>query len=395
MEVFEPSSLAGVKLKNRIFRSATHEGVGQSRGFRLDELKDRYVRLAQGGVGAIITGYTGVCRSGKAWPNMLMIDDDDAIPDFSQITAALKPYGTPLFLQLAHGGGRTDPTVTGSPTKAPSKHHYKGAVSPAAQLTETDIRAIILNFAQAVDRARRSGFDGVQLHAAHGYLLSAFLSPRLNTRSDRWGGSTENRFRMIREIITLARETVGSYPIMVKFSAYDFERNGLRLEEAVRLATLFQEASFDAIEISCGNEDWFSAIRTPQIPVDAILAFEPTLKEASWLKRRLASLLIPHLFKTHRETENYNIEAAAIIKAHIDIPVIVVGGIRNLSTISDIIGRQKADYVSLCRPFILEPDLVDKLKTGRQEASRCLNCNYCLLGVTANPLRCYYGRIPE
>lgn len=394
MEVFEETSLAGVRLKNRIFRSATHEAVGEGRGFRRDELKSRYIQLAKGGVGAIITGYAGVCQAGKTWPNMMMIDDDEVIADFQNVTAAVKPYGTPLFLQLAHGGGKTDPAVTGSQALAPSRHHYKGVGSAAGELTEDDITAIIANFAKAIGRARQSGFDGVQLHAAHGYLLSEFLSPRLNQRQDRWGGSTENRFRIIRQIITLARENVGTYPILVKFSAYDLEKNGLRLEEATSLARLFQEASFDAIEVSCGNENWFSVVRTPRIPVDAILAFEPTLKEASWLKRRIASLVIPHLFEVPRDIENYNIAAAEKIRASVDIPVIVVGGIRKLSAISDVIRQGKADYVSMCRPFIIEPDLIDKLRSGRQEASRCLNCDYCLIGVGNNPLRCYYGKIP-
>lgn len=393
MDIFEEVTLGGLTLKNRIIRSATHEGIGDTRGFPKDELKDRYVRLAKGGVGAIITGYAGVCLSGKAWPNMLMIDDDECIPAYRSVTDAVKPYGTPLILQLAHGGGRTNPAVTGSETTAPSGRRYKGVNSAARELTEDEIEAIIQSFVHGINRAKQSGFDGVQIHAAHGYLLSEFLSPGLNSRKDQWGGTIENRCRIVKEIIARARESVGKYPIWIKFSAYDLEKNGIRLDEAISFARLFQEASFDAIEVSCGNEEWFAAMRSSRIPVEALLALEPTLNKASWLRKKVAAFLIPKMFKTYDEIENYNVAAAEKIKAVVDIPVIVVGGIRKLSAITEVIGQEKADCVSMCRPFIIEPDIVAKMKIGQQEESRCINCNYCLMGVGNNPLRCYYGKI--
>lgn len=392
MEIFAEVLIGGVKLKNRIIRSATHEGLGDTSGFPQPELKDRYVSMAKGGVGAIITGFAGVDISGKAWPNMLMINDDEIIPAYKNITAAVKPYGTPLILQIAHGGGRTNPAVTGSEPKAPTGRRYKGVNYTARELTSDDIETIIRDFVSGINRAKESGFDGVQIHAAHGYLLSEFLSPALNRRRDQWGGTLENRFRIIREIITRARENVGNFPIWIKFSSYDFENDGMRLEEGVRLALLFQEASFDAIEVSSGNEEWFSIMRSSKVPVEALLALDPTLKEASWLKKKIAAVVIPWLFKTYDEIENYNVAAAARIKGNVDIPVIVVGGIRKLSSITEIIGQGKANCVSMCRPFIIEPDIVEKLKTGVQNESRCINCNYCLAGVRANSLKCYYGK---
>lgn len=394
MDIFGETTLAGLPVKNRIIRSATHEALGQGRPFAAAALIERYRRLAEGGVGAIITGYAGVHQTGKAFSNMLILDDDDCIPAFREVTDALAPYGTPLILQLAHAGGKANPAVTGAAVKAPSGHRYKSGSGRAGELAESEIRTIIASFAAAIDRARRAGFAAVQLHAAHGYLLSEFLSPALNRRRDAWGGTSENRFRIIREIVDRARQSVGDYPIHIKLTAYDNEAGGLRLPEAVRLAGFCQEASLAAIEVSCGNDDWFLTVRPPRIPVKAILAMEPGFRQASWLKKQLARLLIPRLLKVPAEIENYNVAAAAAIKAAVDIPVIAVGGIRRLGAIEEIIGQGRADFVSLCRPFIIEPDLVARFKAG-QTASRCINCNYCLIGVTSGPLKCYYGRIPE
>jgi 2,4-dienoyl-CoA reductase-like NADH-dependent reductase (Old Yellow Enzyme family) len=393
MEVFAAASLAGLTFKNRIIRAATHEGLGDNRGLPDARLSQRYVRLAEGGVGGIITGYAGVHPAGRTWPNMLMIDSYESVAAWRQVTAAVKPYGVPLILQLAHGGALTDPAVTGSPGKAPSRHRYKTGRTAEA-LTDIEIEAIIAAFVRAIARAELAGFDGVEIHAAHGYLLSAFLSPLLNRRQDRWGGSSGNRCRIIGEIIGRARETVGKYPILVKISAYDDARGGMQLNESIRLARLLQQASCDAVEVSCGNDEWFCTVRSPQLPLAAILALQPELRQASWLKRQLAKLVIPRLFNTYEAIEDYNVAAAAEIKANLDIPVIVVGGIRKYSTIAAIIGQGQADLVAMCRPFIIEPDIVNKMQAGQQPVSRCLNCNYCLIGVTHSPLRCYHGQLP-
>lgn len=393
MAVFEATTLAGMRPANRIIRSATHEGLGDRDDFSA-RLAERYIRLAQGGAGAIITGYAGVSRDGRAWPNMLMIDDDSYVAAYRQVTEAVRPHGAPLILQLAHGGGRTEPAVTGEEAKAPSRHRYKGSSTTARELTEGEIEAIIGAFVQGIVRAWKSGFDGAQLHAAHGYLLAQFLSPALNRRRDRWGGTTENRFRIVREIISRARATVGGFPLLVKLSAYDYDDGGMRLEESVRLAELCREASFDAIEVSCGNDNWFCVVRSRQVPVEAILELSPAFRGASWLKKKVAALLIPRMFTTYDEQENYNVAAAAAIKAAVDIPVIVVGGVRRLEAIEAIVAAGQADYVSMCRPFVIEPDIVARLRDGRQAGSRCINCNYCLIGVGANPLKCYYGRLP-
>jgi 2,4-dienoyl-CoA reductase-like NADH-dependent reductase (Old Yellow Enzyme family) len=233
----------------------------------------------------------------------------------------------------------------------------------------------------------------VELHAAHGYLLSEFISPVLNRRRDRWGGTTENRLRIVTEILSGAREKVGPYPILVKISAHDEFRRGLTEGEAVAVARTLQTASCDAIEVSCGYGDFLHTVRMPRVPVDALLGLMPRFRDMPSWQKRLFRLAAPFVAKVRRPLSNYNVEAAALIRRNVDIPVIVVGGIRCLRDITAIIAEKGIDCVSLARPFIIEPDIVRRMQQG-QECSRCINCGYCLIGVTAYPLRCYYGRVP-
>jgi 2,4-dienoyl-CoA reductase-like NADH-dependent reductase (Old Yellow Enzyme family) len=392
--VFEGSTIAGMKLKNRVLRTATHEGMGDRDGRPMPELTDLYLKLARGGVGAIITGYAAVQKNGRTLMNMRMFDRDDLIDDYRKMNDRLSETGVPVITQLAHSGGQTSRRVIGEQPAAPSKGKYPLFSSVARELDNDEIEGIIDSFASAVQRSKKAGFSGVQLHAAHGYLLNQFLSPHLNTRTDRWGGSIENRFRVLSEIIRRSRESVGNYPILAKFSAYDNDRDGIRLDEGVKIAEMFQKSGYDAIEVSCGgSEDHYNATRVPKLPLDAAFALVPWMRSLPAPKKILMRIMGPLLIKLHSPLYNYNVDAAARIKQGVDIPVIVVGGIRRLRDMEDIISGNKADYVSMCRPFIIEPDIVEKFRSGMHQESKCINCGYCVMGVSGSTLRCYYGRV--
>jgi 2,4-dienoyl-CoA reductase-like NADH-dependent reductase (Old Yellow Enzyme family) len=392
--LFEDSSIAGMKLKNRVIRSATHEGLGDKDGRPMPDLTNIYLKLAHGGVGAIISGYAAVQKNGRSMMNMRMFDRDELIDEYKKINTKLDELGVPIIAQLAHGGGQTSKQVMGEQPAAPSKKKYPLFASIARELSDREIEEIIDNFVLAVERSKEAGFSGAQLHAAHGYLLHQFLSPHLNTRNDRWGGNFEKRFRILSEIIRKSREKVGKYPILVKMSAYDGDRNGIRLDEGIKIAEKFQESGYDAIEVSCGGSgDGFNGTRVPKIPIKASLALVPWLRSLSMPKKALMRILGPLVIKRHFPLNNYNVDAAARIKKNVDIPVIVVGGIRRLKDMEDIISEKKADYVSMCRPFIIEPNIVNKFKSGSQDVSKCINCGYCLMGVTGHKLRCYYGKV--
>jgi len=394
--LFEETSIAGMRLKNRIIRSATHEGMGDKDGRPMPELVNLYTKLVQGGVGAVITGFIGIHKKGRALPNMRMLDRDDLVDAYQAITDQLKNGGVPIIAQIAHGGGQIDKQVIGEQPAAPSAKFYPLSMGMARELTEEEINEIITAFVAAVERAQTAGFSGVQLHAAHGYLLQEFLSPRSNTRNDQWGGSTENRFRILAEIIRKARDKVGKFPILVKFSASDGDKNGVRIEEGLRIAELFQKSGFDAVEVSCGgSEDGFDSVRVMKIPVAAMLALVPKYRAFPGLKKLMLKALLPLMIKRPGPLANYNVEAAWRIKKEVDLPVIVLGGIRRINDIEEVISGHKADYVAMARPFIIEPDIVKRFKSGTQSESRCINCGYCPMGVTASTLRCYHGRLPK
>jgi 2,4-dienoyl-CoA reductase-like NADH-dependent reductase (Old Yellow Enzyme family) len=394
-QVFEQSSLGNLTLRNRIIRAATHEGMAHSDGMPTDDLLQLYKKLAAGGVGAIITGYVSVMQSGRTFPNQRMFDNDSYIDTYRAINDQLKQFNTPIILQIAHGGSRSMSKITGQAVISASRRKKNDYGDPVKEASEAEIHSIIKAFAAAVVHAKEAGFDGVEIHAAHGYLLSEFVSPVLNKRKDHWGVSTENRLRIVTEILSQARKEVGSgFPILVKMSGQDEFKRGLEIAEAMKIAQLLQAASCDAIEVSCGYGDFMYAVRMPKFPVDAILGLMPRYRDMPGYQKNLFRILAPFLVKTRTPLSNYNVHLAERIKQNVDIPVIAVGGIRNLRDIRTIISEKDLDFVSLSRPFIIEPDIVNRFQRG-QESSRCINCGYCLIGVAANKLRCYYGRIPS
>ncbi len=392
-KVFEKSMIGTIELKNRILRSATHEGMGDKSGKPLKELYDLYEKLAKGGVGAIITGYVAVKQNGKAVINMRMFDKDESVDDYKDFNLKLKNYNTPVILQLAHGGSQTSSETTGTIplSVSPTKSFYG---ERCKEIEDNEIEDMIDCFVKSIERAKRAEFAGVQLHAAHGYFLSEFVSPFLNKRRDKWGGNVENRFRILREILQRSREKVGHFPIWAKVSAFDENRK--ELDEIIKGCQILQESGCDAIEVSCGygfRDKGFNTVRVPKIPTEAMLALLPNFKNYSPFKKRLFKISVPLLFKTYKPIHNYNVGSAERIKKNVDIPVIVVGGIRKLTDIENIIEKRDIDFVSMCRPFIIEPDVVNKFQDHKAMESRCIDCGYCLLGVASNKLKCYFGKI--
>jgi len=394
--IFEPTTLAGIQLKNRIIRSATHEGLADEQGRPTEKLTKKYLQLAKGETGAIITGYAGIQQNGKSpLYRMLMIDKDEYIPAYKNLVDAVHEHETSIILQIAHCGRQTRSKVTGMPTVAPSALRDKMySEDRPRELREAEIEEIITNFVDAIERARNAGFDGVQLHAAHGYLLAQFLSPYMNRRTDQWGGSTENRFRVVGEILQRARKRVGYYPIWVKLNTHDGRKNGMRIEEAVKIARLLEQAGCSVIEVSCGvMEDGAYSVRGEKNPVDALFAYHFKFRNTPAILRSVVKVVGELMFPPVKPLKNYNISAAKAIKTQVSIPIVVVGGIHSLNDIVAVLEQGQADAVSMGRPFIIEPNIVKKFKEGKQDTSRCIMCNYCGVAGEERPLQCYYGKV--
>lgn len=389
-KVFEPFQLAGITFPNRIIRSATYEGMSDTDGKPSDQLTKKYTALAQGGIGGIITGFIGVNEQGRSGAHMSLLNSDENIEAYKAITQKMHQLGTPIIAQLNHSGGQTKEEDTGMTVIAPSKiSDYK-----AKEMTKAVILEVIEAFVQAIKDAKEAGFDGVQIHMAHGYLLSEFVSPRMNRRTDEWGGNTENRFRIVKTIFEKARKEVGNYPIIVKINGYETLKNGMSINESVKIAKLLQQVGCNGIEVSNGTIKAGLATMRGSVPWEMLVAQNKRLNNMPRFVKSIIGRIADNTFPQPQPKSLYNLDAATAIKKAVNIPVIVVGGITNMNDIETIINHKKSDLVALSRPFILEPDLVNKFKSGQQTQSKCIQCNFCIIGVERTPLRCYYGKVP-
>ncbi len=394
--LFTETKISGITAKNRIIRSATHDGLADENGAPSEKLIAKYEHLAKNEVGCIITGYAAVSKNGVSpYPRMMKIFDDGLIEKYRELTDAVHRYNTPLILQIAHCGRQTSSKAIGLQKVAPSNVLHAFYPDKAKELTNEEILGIIDDFVAAAVRAEKAGFDGVQLHGGHGYLLHDFLSPYGNRRKDRWGGSLENRCRIVEMIIKGIKEKT-SLPVWIKISAEDNRKNGMRIDSSIEICKRLESAGCDALEVSCGTvQDGMNTMRSKLMPMDAVFKYREPCASFPKLLGKIslsAANLINPMIKQPSPLENFNVKNAALIKSAVSIPVIVVGGIHKVSDMESIIADGKADFVSMCRPFICEPDLARKLKNGQKE-SKCIMCNYCGLVIEKDPTKCLYGKV--
>jgi 2,4-dienoyl-CoA reductase-like NADH-dependent reductase (Old Yellow Enzyme family) len=255
-------------------------------------------------------------------------------------------------------------------------------------MTEDDINETIQSFGKAAKRAVEAGADGIQLHGAHGYLINQFLSPFYNTRSDGWGGSEQGRFRFLERVLTEIKTAIPkNTPILIKLNTNDHTpREGVTPGLAARYAQRLAEMGIDAVEISSGSMSYsFMNVCRGRVPVQELLDTMP------FWKKPIAKIMVSRLIGKYDLEEGYHLEAAKTIKPVLgDIPLILVGGMRRVTHMEEILENGYADFVSMSRPFIREPFLVKRIETGKADCASCVSCNRCL-GAIANgmPLRCY------
>lgn len=394
--LFTETTISGIKVKNRIVRSATHDGLADCNGAPSDKLIEKYEHLAKNEIGCIITGYAAVSRNGVSpYPRMLKIFDDGVIDKYKELTEAVRRHDTPIVLQIAHCGRQTSSKAIGVQKVAPSNVLHAFYPDKAKELTENEIYGIIDDFVNAAVRAEKAGFDAVQLHGGHGYLLHDFLSPYGNRRKDNWGGCLENRCRIV-ELIIKGIKAKTSLPVWIKLSAEDNRRGGMNIRSSVAICKRLEAAGCDAIEVSCGTvQDGMNTMRSELMPMDAVFKYREPCASFPKLLNKIAlpaANLINPLIKQPKPLENFNVDNAQIIRKNISIPIIVVGGIHKVSEMERILSEHNADFISMCRPFICEPDLAAKLKKGQSEA-KCIMCNYCGLVIEKEPTRCLYGKV--
>lgn len=375
--MFYPVELGGIQLRNRIIRAATAEGMFDEEGYPTKELDLLYSKLAQGGVGAIITGYIAVSEEGKV-PGRKMgsLDNDKKIHSFKRIVDHVHSYGCPIIAQLVHGGYSSE---TGKPVNLKN-------------LTLTDFNRVKKDFIAAAERAFDAGFDGIEIHMAHGFFLSRVISPLTNNRIGLYGGSEEGRHTYPIELVSSLKMKLRGYPIWVKISGTEMGK-GIHSGESRRFAAELEEAGVSLIEVSCNQSGQGMGPVHGKVPVDMILAENPSFREKPALIKAILKPIIKSKLKPESPEKLYNLGTASFIKKNVNIPICVCGGIKDKIDIEDALKR--VDLVSLSRPLIIEPNLVSKYEKGTADTSKCIGCNHCLIGIMNRGLRCYFGQIPK
>ncbi|GJQ49553.1 putative 2,4-dieonyl-CoA reductase, FMN-linked [Candidatus Kuenenia stuttgartiensis] len=339
-KLFQKIKIGRMQVKNRLFMSAMDLGFTTDGGIN-DRIIQFYIERAKGGVGLIVVGGCYPEMNGKVWKSIIGLDKDEFIPGLKKLTDAVHAYGTCVAAQLLHGGRSASSFFTKMKPVAPSQLAHRNIRQEPHALTITEIKKVIDGYVSATIRAKKSGFDAVELHGGMGYLINQFFSPATNKRDDEYGGSLENRARFAKElVIAIKEEAGGDYPVIFRLSGEDFVEDGIRINDSVEIAGILEKAGADAFNVSPG---WHES----RIPI--------------------MSMVIPRM--------TYVLFSEKI-KAHVNVPVISSVRINDLSLAEEILDNDRADAVSVGRPLIADPELPNKYQQGRYDDIRtCIACN--------------------
>lgn len=354
--LFEPYNINQLQIKNRFVRSATIDNLGKNMMVSQAQL-DFYRELTLGEVGLIISSGLFPSLDGWATTGQLGIHDDAMMPSLSKLVNIVHKNGGKIAAQLMHAGWFGNPKLCGYQTVGPSAMVNPTNNLHVRELSSSEVYERIVHFIHAARRAVEVGFDAVQIHCAHGWLASAFLSPVTNFREDEWGGSPEKRATFVVRIVEGIRKLAGAdYPILIKLGLKDYHPDGKTVSEGIYSAQRFINAGTDAIEISEGIEEQpFHHIR-----LDAV--------------------------------HPYYIEECRQARAALNRPLILVGGMRRLIEIHQVVDEGIADAISMCRPFIMDQHIVRKFRLGVTESSNCISCNRCIEEMHNQDIRCIFNQ---
>ncbi|HEX3946763.1 MAG TPA: NADH:flavin oxidoreductase [Acidimicrobiales bacterium] len=369
--VFEPARLGPVTLRNRIIKAATFEGASPQ-GLVTPALVDYHLRVADGGVGMTTVAYLAVSPEGRTDRRCLQLRPEVA-EGLAGLTAAVHRTGAAVAAQIGHAGPVANPKSNRAPALAPSR-----TVSPLGSViraaTGEDIERITDDFSRGAALAAAAGFDAVEVHLGHNYLLSAFLSPKLNRRTDRWGGTVENRARFPRQVLAAVREAVGpGVAVTAKLNMADGVPGGLWLDDSLRVAALLEaDGHLDALELTGG-----SSLANPMYLFRGEVPrreFAATLPPAA----RLGFGLVGRRFMPEYPFEEaFFLPYARQFREALQMPLIMLGGINRLDTIEHALGEGFA-FVAMARALLREPDLVNRMQAGTATESLCIHCNKCM-----------------
>jgi len=374
--LFTQGTMGRMELKNRSIQAAILEVMAGEDGRVSDRFIERYERLARGEVALAITGGMFVNENGRVNRYQAGIHNDAMIPDLKRLTDAVHKEGGKIAFQIMHGGIMSTKELTG---------HEPLDLS---EMNEEQINKAIIYFSEAAKRAVQSGADAIELHAAHGALLSQFISPFFNKRNDDWGGCDENRFRFLKEVIIDSKKAVPeNFPIIVKMNYNDYTpEDGITPELAIKYAVWLNDLGVHGLEVSSGTLQYsFMNMSRGEVPVDEMVM---NLQEPEKNNQRE---ILESIAGKYNMEESYNLDAAKAIKnISGDMKIILVGGNRTLQKMNEIIDSGYSDFIAIGRPLVMEPGWVKKASEGKACTMSCKSCNKCLAAVTNDmPLRCY------
>ena len=373
MDPFAPGRLGPLTLRNRFVKAATFEGLTRDHVVN-DRLVEFHRRVAAGGVGMTTLAFCAVAPEGCATPNELVVLPE-AVPGLARLAEAVHAEGAAVNVQLGHAGAVA--AGTGIKALSPSPVFSPLAMRRTRAVTTGEIERIIADFGRAAALVADAGFDAVEVHLGHGYLPSEFLSPRLNRRTDEWGGSLENRSRFPRAVVAAAREAVGDrLAVLVKLNMADGVRGGLWLEDSLAFARLLAaDGTVDAMELTAG-----SSLQNPmylfrgEAPVAEMARAMPKAVRPAF---RVAGKVF---LKEYPFEEAYLRPYARQFLAALDVPLVLLGGINRLDTVRDALDEGFA-FVALGRALLREPDLIERWRAGHEGESLCVHCNKCMATI--------------
>ncbi|HZN15861.1 MAG TPA: NADH:flavin oxidoreductase [Acidimicrobiales bacterium] len=367
---FAPAQLGPLTLRNRVIKSATFEGM-TPKGLVTDNVIDYHRAVAEGGVGMTTLAYCAVSREGRGAPGEIVVRDE-AIPGLRRFVDAMHEHGTAASMQLGHAG----PVAANAGRRglAPSRVFAPQALKFTLVASEDDLAGVIGAFAGAGRVASESGFDAVELHFGHGYLISAFLSPRLNKRRDQWGGTSEKRARLAREIASAVRAAVDPrVAVVAKLNMTDGVKRGLDVDDSIEAARLLEsDGTVDAIELTGG-----SSFQNPMFlfrgdaPIHEMAAtFKPAMRLAFRLTSRKFMPAYPF-------EEAFFLPMARRFRAELRLPLILLGGITERATVESAMA-EGFEFVAIGRALLREPNLINRWRDGDASESLCIHCNKCM-----------------
>jgi 2,4-dienoyl-CoA reductase-like NADH-dependent reductase (Old Yellow Enzyme family) len=382
LKVFTTGKIGNLELRNRTIRSGCFEGLSPD-ATPGDALIEHHRKIAAGGIGMTTVSYCAVSRDGVAFGHEMWMREE-IVPTLKRLTDAVHREGAATSIQIGHCGFFANKRAIGQTAIGPSRKLCLFRYSICRAMTEDDIQRVRDDFGKAAGLAVRAGFDAVEIHAGHGYLLSQFLSPWTNKRKDQYGGTLENRLRFPASIIKRVREIVGpGYPVLVKMNCEDGFKGGLTIDEAVRAAKRFESEGASALVPSCG----FTARTSFYMMRGQVPLLEYIKSEKNPVTKMGMALFGRIIVKEFPYKELFLLEQSKRIKDAVKIPVIYIGGVCSLDSMESAL-KDGFEFVQIGRATIRDPGVINKMQAGEVASVDCDHCNRCIAEMAIRGISC-------